>query len=120
MSVTSRHGQWQVLKLGKIPMDFLLPGKDSYPDMTLNVYGRSRWERKADLARGICERVLSGLDTGSHTIMEPEQKVAGWDFSNNSDGYVVRGGGLEPPRDFSHKALNLARLPIPPSSRKGQ
>ena len=29
---------------------------------------------------------------------------------------LVRGGGLEPPRTNVHKALNLACLPIPPSS----
>lgn len=29
-------------------------------------------------------------------------------------GLVVHEGGLEPPRHFCHKALNLARLPIPP------
>lgn len=27
------------------------------------------------------------------------------------------GGGLEPPQDFSHMALNHARLPVPPSQR---
>ncbi len=27
---------------------------------------------------------------------------------------MVRKGGLEPPRDFSHWTLNPARLPIPP------
>ncbi len=29
---------------------------------------------------------------------------------------AVRKGGLEPPRDFSHQILSLARLPIPPLS----
>src|SRR5262245_14706034 len=27
---------------------------------------------------------------------------------------MVRSRGLEPPRDFSHKHLKLARLPVPP------
>ena len=31
---------------------------------------------------------------------------------------VVRKGGLEPPRDCSHKLLRLARLPIPPLPRR--
>ena len=30
------------------------------------------------------------------------------------DNYLVRPRGLEPPRDFSHNDLNVARLPVPP------
>src|SRR5258706_14589339 len=32
---------------------------------------------------------------------------------------MVRKGGLEPPRPCDHKILNLARLPIPPLSQRG-
>ena len=31
----------------------------------------------------------------------------------------VRKGGLEPPSPLGHQILNLARLPVPPLSRKG-
>jgi hypothetical protein len=33
------------------------------------------------------------------------------------DAQWVRTEGLEPPRDFAHQDLNLARLPIPPRPR---
>jgi hypothetical protein len=33
------------------------------------------------------------------------------------DWYVVREGGVEPPRPFGHTDLNRARLPIPPLAR---
>jgi hypothetical protein len=32
---------------------------------------------------------------------------------------LVPKGGLEPPREYSHYALNVARLPIPPLRRGG-
>ena len=32
-------------------------------------------------------------------------------------GHLVSKGGLEPPRDFSHQPLKLARLPISPLRR---
>ena len=32
--------------------------------------------------------------------------------------YVVREGGVEPPRPFGHTDLNRARLPIPPLARE--
>jgi hypothetical protein len=35
-------------------------------------------------------------------------------------GYLVRKGGLEPPRPCGHEILSLARLPVPPLSHAFQ
>ena len=36
------------------------------------------------------------------------------DFMRILKDKLVRRGGLEPPRAYAHKTLNLARLPVPP------
>lgn len=50
--------------------------RHSTPDMTLNVYGRSRWERKAELVDSMAETVFSDMENEPSTITEPERKVA--------------------------------------------
>jgi integrase len=83
------------------------------PDLTMNTYGRSRHDRLTAAAEAVGKVVFSGPDY----ISEPKRKVVGWESETITEVFMVRGGGLEPPQDCSHKALNLARLPIPPSSQ---
>jgi len=70
--------------------------RHSTPDLTMNVYGRSRWERRAELVGHIGEAVLSGLKNGPENITGPERKVANLDYSINSMLKMAGSTGLEP------------------------
>ena len=50
--------------------------RHSTPDLTLNVYGRSRWERRAEIVNRIGEAVRPSQEIEADTIAEPERKAA--------------------------------------------
>lgn len=62
------------------------------PNPTLNVYGRSRWDRKA----GMVERIEDAISQeNSERIAQPKFAVLG--NSMKSSGSLVAAKGFEPP-----------------------
>ena len=64
------------------------------PELTMNVYGRSRRDRCSELAEKVGEVVFAP----SATITEPQRKAVGAESPGGATTCMVRGGGVEPPR----------------------
>ena len=85
-----------ILDGGASPKEAMDLMRHSTLDLTLNVYGRSRWERRSEIVQGIGQAVLSGLENGPDTITGPERKVAGLEYPGRSEASMVGTRGLEP------------------------
>ena len=62
----------------------------------MNVYGRSRWERKAELVDSIAQRVNSGPEIEADSITEAERAVAGLKYPLYSNTYNEGFAGSSP------------------------
>ncbi len=68
-------------------------GRHSTPVLTMNTYARTQADRLSELTEAIGNEILSPPD-----IISAEQDMACSVNSLESTGYLVREGGLEPPR----------------------
>jgi len=85
--------------------------RHSTPEMTMNVYARSRWDRRRDLAESIGQDIFRTKENKSVTTTGPQREMTDSPSTLKQREKRMRKGGLEPPQACAHKILNLARLP---------